>query len=371
MILSNKQKEEIKKHSEEIYPEECCGFVLPDTILKCNNQAKDKISNFTISPVDYLKAKDLGAWAVYHSHPDSFSEASLNDKFNQKNYQMPLIIFSGKNQKFKIIRPDESEDSIDLYVSKNPKDDLTESQKETIKKYCLEKYPEEACGLGLKNGQVVFCENKSSDKINFFAIQQSESEKYKEQVEFVFHSHCKDEYATFSDADEQVSTKTQTKYILYNVLTDEFKCFLPQKELAYIGRTLVPGVVDCSSLAQDYYKKELNINFPTMNHPFRFHRFNKAFIKKCKEYWQNEDAMVLVDFYLNRNFIEVSDPRKHDIILSNSYNFAKGFCHISIYLGEEKVLDYARNGISAICSMQEFESKSNGEIKFLRHKSLL
>jgi len=371
MILSNKQKQEIKQHSDQVSPEECCGFVLPDSILRCDNLSKDKISNFIISPVDYLKAKDLGAWAVYHSHPNGFSQASLSDKFNQKNYQMPLIIFSGKNEKFKIIRADESEDSFDLGDSEKIESHLNESQKEIIKKYCLEKYPEEACGLGLKNGQVIFCENKSSDKINFFAIQQSESEKYKGQVEFVFHSHCKDEYATFSDADEQVSTKTQTKYVLYNVLTDEFKCFYPQKELAYTGRVLVPGIIDCSSLAQDYYKKELNIDFPTMNHPFRFHRFNKAFIKKCKDYWQNEDAMALVDFYLNRNFVEASEPRKHDIILSNSYNFAKGFCHISIYLGEDKVLDYIRNGISAICSMAELKEKSNGEIKFLRHESLL
>jgi proteasome lid subunit RPN8/RPN11 len=369
MILSSEQKKLIQNHANLEYPKECCGFVLPNGIYECQNKSSQPLKNFSISPIDYLKAKDLGAWAVYHSHPDGSNDVSSADKFFQDSYRMSLIVYSNLTKKFNVVSCDGTS-----YVSSlenKTECDLTQYQKNKIKNHCIEKYPEEACGIGLNGGAIIICENQSEDKNNFFSIHKEVSDKFKGQIDFVFHSHCKDKFATFSDADEQASIKTKTPYVLYNVLTDEFKKFEPKGDLPYEGRVLIPGFIDCSSLAQDYYKKELNIDLPTMNHPFRFHRFNKTFVKMCKEYWEKNDSRVLLDFYLEKGFVEVDSPRLHDLIISNSFSFVSNvFTHISVYLDSNRVLDYGDKGLSGVYSMTDFLSKSFGEVKFLRHKDL-
>lgn len=369
MILSFEQKKLIQNHANLDYPKECCGFVLANGIYECKNKSSQPLKNFSISPIDYLKAKELGAWAVYHSHPDGSNETSYADKFFQDAYKMSLIVYSNLSKKFNVVSCDGTS-----YVSSLENKiecDLTEDQKNKIKNYCIEKYPEEACGIGLNGGLIVLCENQSKNKNNFFSIHKEVSDKFKDQIDFVFHSHCSDKSATFSDADEQAAIKTKTAYVLYNVLTNEFKKFEPKGDLPYEGRVLIPGLIDCSALAQDYYKKELGIDFPTMKHPFRFHRFNKTFVKMCKEYWEKNDGRVLLDFYLERDFIEVESPKLHDLIISNSLSFVSNvFTHISVYLDNNRVLDYGYKGVSGIYSMADFLAKSFGEVKFLRHKDL-
>ena len=369
MILSSEQKIEIQNHASSDYPKECCGFVLSEGIYKCQNKASSPLKNFSISPIDYLKAKDLGAWAVYHSHPEGSTRPSYADTHFQETYQMSLVVYSNTSKRFNTVSCD-GENCVSSLESKTD-DELSQEQKAIIKDFSIKNYPEESCGIGLKDGSIILCENQASDKNNFFAIQQKESDKYKGNIDFIFHSHCRDKTADFSEEDEQISTKTKTPYVLYNVLTDEFKHFKAEGDLPYEGRVMVPGVIDCSCLAQDYYKRELNLNLPTMNHPFRFHRFNKTFVKMCKQYWEKNDSRVLLDFYLERGFLEVSKPKLYDLILSNSLSFVSNvFTHISVYLGNDEVLDYGYKGISGIYTMDQFLSKNFGEVKFLRHKDL-
>lgn len=369
MILSSEQKIEIQNHASSDYPKECCGFVLPEGIYKCQNKASSPLKNFSISPIDYLKAKDLGAWAVYHSHPEGSTRPSYADTHFQEAYQMSLVVYSNISKRFNTVSCD-GENCVSSLESKTD-DELSQEQKAIIKDFSIKNYPEESCGIGLKDGSVILCENQASDKNNFFAIQQKESDKYEGNIDFIFHSHCRDKTADFSEEDEQISTKTKTPYVLYNVLTDEFKHFKPEGDLPYEGRVMVPGVIDCINLAQDYYKKELNIDFPAVNHPFRFHRFNKEFLKKFKNEWARKEPNFLLEFYLNKGFLETDTLKKHDIIVTNPLgSVSVAFTHISVYLGNDEVLDYGKESISKICSMKELLSKNFGEVKFLRHKDL-
>jgi proteasome lid subunit RPN8/RPN11 len=370
MILSSEQKIQIENHASSDHPKECCGFVLPKGIYECQNKASSPLKNFSISAVEYLKAKDLGAWAVYHSHPESSTRPSYADSHFQEAYQMSLVVYSNMSKKFNTVSCD-GQNIISSLEGKTG-DELSQEQKAIIKDFSIKNYPEESCGIGLKGGSVILCENQASDKNSFFSIQQKESDKHKGNIDFIFHSHCRDKTADFSEEDEQISTKTETPYVLYNVLTDEFKQFKPEGILPYEGRVMVPGILDCSCLAQDYYKRELNFNLPTMSHPFRFYRFNKTFVKMCKQHWEKNDPRALLDFYLERGFTEVGNPKLHDLILSNSLSFVSNvFTHISVYLGNDEVLDYGDTGISGIYTMERFLSKNFGEVKFLRHKDFI
>ena len=77
--------EAIRKHGEESYPFECCGFLygkdgetrtINNFLRAPNSKEGDQRRRFEISPIDYLKAErfalnnKLDFLGIYHSHPD-------------------------------------------------------------------------------------------------------------------------------------------------------------------------------------------------------------------------------------------------------------------------------------------------------------
>jgi|10_taG_2_1085330.scaffolds.fasta_scaffold00617_3 proteasome lid subunit RPN8/RPN11 len=103
--LSKKIKKNIKRHSLETFPNECCGIISlvngKHQLIKCENVARDRQNNFQISARDYLKAsRQGGVKAYYHSHTDDskggFSEM---DKKNSQGHKLPLLMYSTKEHK--------------------------------------------------------------------------------------------------------------------------------------------------------------------------------------------------------------------------------------------------------------------------------
>ena len=78
--------DEIRKHGEETYPHECCGFllgtregetnVLAEVHAAENERQESRETRYLISPEQYKRADDyarsrgLGVIGYYHSHPD-------------------------------------------------------------------------------------------------------------------------------------------------------------------------------------------------------------------------------------------------------------------------------------------------------------
>lgn len=73
------------------YPSECCGFLLGTKegnvrrLLRCENEALNKLTNFLISANEYRQAEKkadeegLCLLGVYHSHPDCAAKPSKYD----------------------------------------------------------------------------------------------------------------------------------------------------------------------------------------------------------------------------------------------------------------------------------------------------
>jgi proteasome lid subunit RPN8/RPN11 len=84
--LTKKHLHEIKKHGEQSYPHECCGFLLGsndgsanvlEEIFPAQNEREDSRHNrYLITPDQYKRAdaharqQKLGIIGYYHSHPD-------------------------------------------------------------------------------------------------------------------------------------------------------------------------------------------------------------------------------------------------------------------------------------------------------------
>ena len=84
--LKKKHLLEIKKHGEQTYPHECCGFLLGsnqgganvlEEVFPAENEREDSRHNrYLITPDQYKRAdewarrRNLGIIGYYHSHPD-------------------------------------------------------------------------------------------------------------------------------------------------------------------------------------------------------------------------------------------------------------------------------------------------------------
>ncbi len=95
VLLSKIQTEQISRHGEKTYPEECCGILVGKMtgsaakvmhVLPVENEREDSRHNrYTISPGAYLKAEKwaeeqgLQLLGFYHSHPDHPAQPSQYD----------------------------------------------------------------------------------------------------------------------------------------------------------------------------------------------------------------------------------------------------------------------------------------------------
>ena len=98
-LLNNSIKSNIKEHSLEDYPNECCGILAQNkdetVVVRCENIADNKKEFFEISPHDYLKASKIGrVKAYYHSHTGKNFSLSGADKAISISQRLPLIMYS-------------------------------------------------------------------------------------------------------------------------------------------------------------------------------------------------------------------------------------------------------------------------------------
>lgn len=84
--VNSQHLDQIRKHGEETYPHECCGFllgtseggtnVLAEVLPAENERQESRETRYLITPEQYKRADDyarsrgLGMIGYYHSHPD-------------------------------------------------------------------------------------------------------------------------------------------------------------------------------------------------------------------------------------------------------------------------------------------------------------
>ena len=150
---------------------------------------------------------------------------------------------------------------------------------EFIKIEGVKNYPKESCGLILKDKAgksiTVSCKNISDAPRQNFVIDPEDYADAAERGEVigVWHTHIEIP-SRASDADKVGCERTQMPWFIVSVrkaTQDRFEFEGPTVinpsgfEMPYLERPYVPGVLDCYSLAQDYYRIEHGIilgNYP-------------------------------------------------------------------------------------------------------------
>jgi proteasome lid subunit RPN8/RPN11 len=84
MKITDAQLKQIYAHAADIYPRECCGFLLGtfdagglvQQVQPATNQNTDRTDRFVISPEEFARVQfdvddaELDIIGIYHSHPD-------------------------------------------------------------------------------------------------------------------------------------------------------------------------------------------------------------------------------------------------------------------------------------------------------------
>lgn len=224
---------------------------------------------------------------------------------------------------------------------------LNETVKLQIKNHSLQESPLEACGLILFNSDYSAfpCRNSAENKVNSFVLCPEDYLKasLKGEIKAIYHSHpAADSDQYFSDIDEACSERHKIPYITYKLNTDSFAIYEPTGKVnPLINRKYVFGVDDCITLIVDYYKRKLNISIKDLNHKHRF------IDNKASHPDNNREHKTLQNYYLENNFVEVEDLKKHDVILMKP-PLIKSATHAMVYLGDGKVLHFPLRGPSLI-----------------------
>ena len=167
----------------------------------------------------------------------------------------------------------------------------------------------------------------------------------------VVHSHPKTN-PNPSQADLIGIELTKLTWVICNPLTEQFTITEPSGYLApYVGREWVHGVMDCYSIWQDWYKRELGIELK--NYP------------RQHEWWLKGENLYL-DNLADGGMVEVTELQPNDIILMKVTSSVPN--HVVIYLGDNIILHHVMGRMS--CKDVYGGYWRHITEKILRHKTL-
>lgn len=229
---------------------------------------------------------------------------------------------------------------------------LTEQVKCDIKSHAKQEAPRECCGFIL-NEQRIYKAKNISTEIGKFSVNPEDflSASKLGDILAVYHSHPKEEESRFSEYDKFNSVLHNYIYILYSLRDNSFSRFDPSASNfnEYIGKTFKIGESDCYTLMRDFYKNELGISLNN------YHRDTN---------WQSYLDKLFDSNFEKEGFIEVSDLRQYDCILTKSRKNINSN-HIAIYLGGGLILHQPPNSYSRIEEYTDKHKKITNKI--IRH----
>lgn len=224
-----------------------------------------------------------------------------------------------------------------------------------IKKFAIEEFPKEACGVITKKGKklvAVKCENVSDDPEERFVISSNE---YKGLIDTtgvyaIWHTHVDDKYPlTPSPTDIAACNATGVDWVVIDVKSSldedtaervlefgEFFHIAPKDgDDDYLERPYIYGVKDCFTLVRDYYQREFDIDVS-----FRAEGYPEI------TDWHDKGINMLVDAYKQADFVKLfnEEPRIGDLFLIQMSSEVSN--HIAIYIGSDRILHHCMGRLS-------------------------
>lgn len=198
---------------------------------------------------------------------------------------------------------------------------LTKSIKAAIIAHANAEYPREACGV-IVSGEYIPCTNISPDNAQF-EIDPWDLVGASKEGEIVAYVH------SHPDGNTRPSMPDRVQMNLHGlpwVITNGIDVEMHEPDgyqAPLLGREYHHGIMDCYTLIQDYYQRELSITLSNY--------------ERADAWWEDKDSKPL---YLNgfkkEGFVEVDTIQKHDIVLCR-LGRTEHVNHALLFIGDGKL----------------------------------
>jgi cell wall-associated NlpC family hydrolase len=173
----------------------------------------------------------------------------------------------------------------------------------------------------------------------------------------VLHSHPHAD-ANPSEADLVMCTETGISWAVMGWPSQVVKLAHPGYIAPLIGRSFHHGILDCYTLIQDYYQRNLGILLPNY--------------EREDEWWVAAPDKPAQDLYRSQfesaGFVQINGPaREHDGLLMQVLSNVEN--HAAVYLGDGKILHHLVDRPSTVDVYGGYWARHTRAI--VRHKSLL
>lgn len=236
---------------------------------------------------------------------------------------------------------------------------MTDENKAAFLDHAKSVWPREACALLIAvdgREKLIICRNRA-DGEEMFILHGDDYAAAEDQGEVIalIHSHPKTPPLP-GEADLVACNQSNLKWYIVATLTGEWHEMYPNGyEAPLIGRSWCHGVLDCYSLIEDYYRRELKIILPH--------------IDRDPEWWLKGQNLY-IDNLAKAGFLSLpldSKPQKHDLILMQVKSPVIN--HGGIYLGDEWFLHHIGRQLSRRDRLGGFWLKHT--VKIARHEVFL
>jgi proteasome lid subunit RPN8/RPN11 len=218
-----------------------------------------------------------------------------------------------------------------------------------VKADAINQYPKESCGLiAVVKGRMRYfpSENNHEKGSDHFIITDTEYSIAEDAGEIiaVVHSHP-DEAAKASEGDRVACEKSKLPWYIVSVRKQddgtvecgEMNLIQPEGyEAPLVGRSFHHGVLDCYTLIQDYYKRELGITLME--------------VERHDEWWNDGVSNLYLDNMEKAGFRKLKDGepiQKGDVIYMTIESKNGNPNHAGVYLEDNTFLHHYYNRLSS------------------------
>lgn len=207
---------------------------------------------------------------------------------------------------------------------------------DTIRDHAAQDYPREACGVVIifKGKQRYFPCRNLAEKNEHFVIAPEDYAAAEDAGEVVMVVHSHPNIAALpSQVDLVGIEKTHLPWLIVNWPTGAYTITEPSGyEAPLVGRQFAPGILDCLTLIQDWYRRELGITLKDY--------------ERQDEWWLKGE-----DHYRKRfadcGFVEVTDGtlKPNDVIFMQVASPVPN--HGAVYLGDNIIIHHVMGRLSS------------------------
>lgn len=212
---------------------------------------------------------------------------------------------------------------------------MTEETLAEIRAHAAREYPRESCGVVIiRKGRERYCPCRNvADGPEHFHLHPADAAEAEEQGEVITIVHSHPNIAPQpSEADRVGCEESGVPWLIVNWPTGVVQQFEPSGYVApLVGRMFSLGVLDCYTLIQDYYARELSIRL--------------ANVPRSGEWWKRGEDLYR-DHFAAIGFVKIDEAalRRHDLIVMQlGADIAN---HGGIYLGDGRMLHHPMGRLS-------------------------